>query len=71
MKTNTKILIGLGITAAATAALAIGVLRELKAIRNLTIEVDELAEDEVSLDELVIDEEAPVADEAAEEVVTD
>ena len=58
MKTNTKILIGLGIAAAATAAIAIGVIRELRAIRNLTIDVDDLPEE---------DDFDALAEEAAEE----
>ncbi len=44
-KSNIKLIIGLSIAAAATTALVIGVARELKAIRNLTIDVDELPED--------------------------
>lgn len=82
MKTNTKILIGIGIAAAATTAIAYGVYRELKAIRNLTIDVDDLPEEDEAIEELeaaeeVVEEaaeeateEEPVA-EAAEEVVAD
>ena len=61
MKTNTKILIGIGIAAAATAAITYGVLRELKAIRNLTIDVDDLPDEEI---DAVCEE---VCEEAAEE----
>ena len=70
MKTNTKILIGLGIAAAATTALAIGVIRELRAIRNLTIEVDDLPEED-AIDALDADavEEAVAEEPAAEEAV--
>ena len=86
MKTNTKILIGLGIAAAATTAIAIGVIRELRAIRNLTIDVDDLPEEdaldvavEEAAEEVVDAEEAPaeaveeavVAEAAAEEVAAD
>ena len=67
MKTNTKILIGLGIAAAATTAIAYGVYRELKAIRNLTINVDDLPEDDDPIEELAEEEE--VAEEATEEAV--
>lgn len=82
MKTNTKILIGLGIAAAATTAIAYGVYRELKAIRNLTINVDDLPEDDDPIEELAEEEEVaeeateeaveePVAEAAAEEVAAD
>ena len=53
MKTNTKILIGIGIAAAATTAIAYGVYRELKAIRNLTITVDDLPDEDEAFEELV------------------
>ncbi len=59
MKTSTKVLIGLGIAAAATTLIAIGVIRELKAIRALTIDEDDLPEDlidEDACDEVVIAE---------------
>ena len=62
MKTNTKLLIGIGIAAAATTAIAYGVYRELKAIRNLTIDVDDLPDEDDVLEELE-------AEEAAEEAV--
>ena len=67
MKTNTKILIGIGIAAAATTAIAYGVYRELKAIRNLTIDVDDLPEEDEDLEALACEEEE-AAEEAAEEV---
>jgi hypothetical protein len=74
MKTNTKLLIGIGIAAAATTAIAYGVYRELKAIRNLTIDVDDLPEEDDALEEPEAaeeeTEEEPAA-EAAEEVVAD
>ena len=44
-KNNIKLIVGLSIAAAATTALVIGVVRELKAIRNLTIDIDELPEE--------------------------
>ena len=62
MKTNTKLLIGIGIAAVATTAIAYGVYRELKAIRNLTIDVDDLPDEDDVLEELE-------AEEAAEEAV--
>lgn len=85
MKTNTKILIGIGIAAAATTAIAYGVYRELKAIRNLTIDVDDLPEEDEALEELEAEEEVaeeevaleeateeePVVEAVAEEVVAD
>ena len=71
MKTNTKILLGIGIAAAATTVIAIGVLRELRAIRNLTIDVDDLPEDEPAdeaVEEAAIEEEAVIEEEADEAV---
>jgi hypothetical protein len=44
-KNNIKLILGLSIAAAATTALVIGVVRELNAIRNLTIDIDELPEE--------------------------
>ena len=44
-KSNIKLVVGLSIAAAATTVLVIGVIRELKAIRNLTIDIDELPEE--------------------------
>ena len=40
-----KLLFGLAIAATATTAVIIGILRELKEIRELTIDADELAEE--------------------------
>ena len=40
-KTMLKLLIGLGITTAATAIITIGVLKELQKIKALTIETDD------------------------------
>ncbi len=57
-KNNIKLIVGLSIAAAATTALVIGVVRELKAIRNLTIEVDDLPEEPADLLEDEADEEA-------------
>lgn len=72
MKNTTKILIGLGIATATTAALAIGVIRELRAIRNLTIEVDELPDEDLQIDELAFDDEEDVVEEAVlEEAAAD
>ncbi len=80
MKTNTKILIGLGIAAAATTAIAIGVIRELRAIRNLTIDIDDLPEDDAcdaiaeGAEEAVVEEvvaEETVAEEAPVEAVAE
>ena len=42
---NKKLLFGLAIAATATTAVIIGILRELKEIRELTIDADELAEE--------------------------
>ncbi|MBR2020055.1 MAG: hypothetical protein IKA05_06630 [Clostridia bacterium] len=73
MKTNTKILIGIGIAAAATTAIAYGVYRELKAIRNLTITVDDLPDEDEAFEELAEEEvvEEAVEEAAAEEAVAD
>lgn len=56
MKNSTKILIGLGIAAGVTAVLAIGIIRELKAIRALTIDTDEIPDElaAVEMDEVII-----------------
>jgi hypothetical protein len=45
---NKKLLFGLAIAATATTAVIIGILRELKQIRDLTIDADELAEEIVN-----------------------
>jgi len=39
---NKKLLIGLGIAAVATTLVAIGVIHELRHIRSLTVDADEL-----------------------------
>lgn len=62
-KSNIKLIVGLSIAAAATTALVIGIVRELKAIRNLTIDVDELPEEPMALGD---DE-----DEAAEDIAAE
>lgn len=50
MKKNTsKILFGVGIAAIATAFVA-GVVHELKVIKRLTTDIDELPEDEVPME---------------------
>ena len=56
MKNTTKILIGLGIAAGVTAFFAIGIIRELQAIRALTMDSDDLADElaESTLDEVII-----------------
>ena len=65
-KNNIKLILGLSIAAAATTALVIGVVRELNAIRNLTIDIDELPEEPA--DALGEEEEAEeVAEDAAAE----
>ena len=53
---NKKLLIGLGIAAVATTLIAIGVIHELKSIRSLTIDADELP-DELEGADIGIDEE--------------
>ena len=61
-KNNIKLIVGLSIAAAATTALVIGVVCELKAIRNLTIDIDELPEEPGD----IADEEEVAEDAAAE-----
>ena len=61
-KSNIKLIVGLSIAAAATTALVIGVVRELNAIRNLTIDIDELPEEP---GDIAVEEE--VAEDAAAE----
>lgn len=61
-KSNIKLVVGLSIAAAATTVLVIGVIRELKAIRNLTIDIDELPEEPGD----ITDEEEVAEDAAAE-----
>lgn len=43
---NTKLWIGVGLTAAITAAITVGVIHELKAIRKLTIDADDLFDED-------------------------
>ena len=45
---NKKLMFGLAIAATTTTALIIGILRELKEIRALTIDAEELAEEIVN-----------------------
>lgn len=47
---HTKLWIGVGITAAVTAAITVGVIHELKAIRKLTIDADDLFDEDDVLD---------------------
>ncbi len=54
---NTKLWIGVGIAAAVTAAITVGVIHELKAIRKLTIDTDDLFDEDDVL-ELEADDEA-------------
>ena len=65
-KMQIKLLVGLGIATVATAALAIGVIRELKAIRNLTIDSDELPDELFDEDEIA-ELEGAAEEEAVEE----
>lgn len=65
-KMQIKLLVGLGIATVATAALAIGVIRELKAIRNLTIDADELP-DELFDENEIAELEGEAEEEAVEE----
>lgn len=78
MKNTTKLLIGLGIATAATAAIAVGVIRELRAIRNLAIDVDELSDEDLEPNELAFDDEEadalpeePAVAESADAEITD
>ena len=43
---NTKLWIGVGLTAAITAAITVGVIHELKAIRKLTIDADDIFDED-------------------------
>lgn len=47
---NTKLWIGVGIAAAVTAAITVGVVHELKAIRKLTIDADDLFDEDDALE---------------------
>lgn len=51
MKKNAKLLIGLGIAATAVAAFTAGVVHELKVIKKLTTDIDDLPEEEVPAEE--------------------
>lgn len=44
-KTTLKLLLGLSIATAATAIIAIGVIRELKSMKDLKIDTEELPDD--------------------------
>ena len=59
---KTKLLIGLGIFAAATAALTVGVLYELKAIRALTVDADDLEELPEDAEVAVVSDDAALAE---------
>lgn len=64
-KTQVKLLIGIGVATAALAAITIGVIHELKAIRALTIDADDLPEEfanEEPLLEAEDEDEAPAAE---------
>ena len=62
-KSTAKILIAAGV-AAATAALVAGVIYELKVIKKLTTDIDELPEDEVPTEAIEAEEAADEAEEA-------
>ena len=71
-KSNIKLVVGLSIAAAATTVLVIGVIRELKAIRNLTIDIDELPEEPAdALEEAEAAAEEVVAEEATDDTVAE
>lgn len=71
-KSSIKLIVGLSIAAAATTALVIGVVRELNAIRNLTIDIDELPEEPAdALEEAEDATEEAAAEEVAAEEATD
>lgn len=60
---KTKLLIGLGIFAAATTALTIGIIHELRAIRALTVDADDLeALPEEDAEVAVLSDEAALAE---------
>ena len=76
MKSTTKWILGLGVFAAATAAVTYAIVRELKAIRNLTINIDTIPDEDEETDELFSEEELGeiegIAEDAtADETVTD
>ena len=70
MNKNVKIAIALGITAAATAAITVGIIRQLKAIKALTIDADEidenLSECEIKPDETDVEDVTEATDEITE-----
>ena len=71
-KSSIKLIVGLSIAAAATTALVIGVVRELNAIRNLTIDIDELPEEPAdALEEAEAAAEEVVAEEATDDTVAE
>ena len=55
---NTKLWIGVGIAAAVTAAITVGVIHELKAIRKLTIDATDLFDEEDDLEAELLEEAA-------------
>ncbi len=56
---HTKLWIGVGIAAAVTAAITVGIVHELKAIRKLTINADDLFDED---DVLEIDDAEEIAE---------
>ena len=66
MNKNLKIALGIGIAAAAVTAITIGVLRQLKEIKSLIIEAEELP-DEAELADCEISLEEPAEKEEAAE----
>ena len=60
MKKNTKVILGVGFLTA-VAAFAAGVVHELKVIKKLTTDIDELPEEDAAAEETV-------AEDAAEEI---
>ena len=74
MKNSSKFVLGVGI-AAAVGAFVAGVVHELKTIKKLTTDIDEIPEEEVPAEEAVeeaveeVVEEAPVEEAATEEEV--
>lgn len=66
MNKNVKIAIGVGIAAAAVTVITIGIIRQLKAIKTLTIDADEipdeLGECDIELDEADVAEAEEVAE---------
>ena len=64
MKKQSKIILGVGIAAAAIGAFAAGVIHELKTIKKLTTDIDEIPEEEVPT---TVEAEETVAEEIAED----